>query len=88
MFFLIFGQFGSFYGHFTVILWSFFGQSDQFACPRPFFKISKFFKIFLNNKIMVCLKNPGRISVFSHFRSVWVILRSVYGHFVVIFRSI
>ena len=25
---------------------------------------------------MVCLKNPGRISVFSHFWSIWVILRS------------
>ena len=44
--FLILGHFGSFYGHFTVILWSFWAQSVQFTHFRFFPRNLKFLKIF------------------------------------------
>ena len=90
MFFLIFGQFGSFYGHFTVILWSFWAQSVQFTHFRFFPRNLKFLD-FLDDKISNCCV----FLIWGHLGSfgvIWghftVILRSFYGRFVVSLWSV
>ena len=76
MFFLIFGQFGSFYGHFTAVLWSFWAQSVQCTHFRFFFSKFEIFKDFLDDEISNCC-------VFL----IWGHLGSFYGRFTVVLWS-